>query len=145
MYDLVLTISNGTSDLWKDLQTSNGPIDLAPGMVRNDYAFAADLKGFLRILDTLDSFDNEWTAIRNTLPLEILFGDLAASSSYTTYLLDQPRNLLPGVRLAMPDVAVNPFSRVFLQRLSVFSHKNGVRLSQFVSCLSGRVVEAVLR
>ncbi len=58
-----LTISNGIGDSGKDLQTSDSTVNLASGMVRNDYSLASNLKGLPRILDALNSLDDERTSI----------------------------------------------------------------------------------
>lgn len=65
----VLTISNSVHYIWKNFEAANGAIDLTASMIRNNNSFTTNVESFASIFYTLYSFQEEWTAVGNPLPL----------------------------------------------------------------------------
>ena len=94
-------------------------------MICDDDAFATCLKGELSVGCTLDAFDDERAPARNALPFA-----------------REPADLVPCVRLAVPDAVVDPLPLVLGKVRSILRSEDGVGFAQFVSRGSG-VVEAI--
>lgn len=95
-------------------------------MIRHHDPFTANLQRLLRIVGALDAFDDERAPSANALPL-----------------FDNPRDLGPGMRFAMPHGTVDPLARVRGEVLGVFTHEHWVGGTHFVTD-GTRVVEAAL-
>ena len=120
-----LTVPDGLDDLGQYFQAPDSAVHLAARMVCDDDAFATCLKGELRVGCTLDAFDDERAPARNALPFA-----------------REPADLVPCVRLAVPDAVVDPLPLVLGKVRSILRSEDGVGLAQFVSRGSG-VVEAI--
>ena len=79
----------------------------------------------LRVRDALDTLHDERTPTGDALPLA-----------------REPADLVPGVRLAVPDAVVDPLPLVLGKVRSILRSEDGVGFAQFVSRGSG-VVEAI--
>lgn len=84
-------------------------------MIRDDDAFTPSLEREKRIGGALNAFDYERTPAGDALPL-----------------LHQPRDLLPGMGLTVPDGRVDPLSGVVLDVLAVLAHEDRVGGAYFI-------------
>lgn len=64
-----LTGAYGIYDLRQYFQAPHSSIHLPTSMVRHHYTLTPHLVRFQCVFDTLDAFDDEWTAIGYTFPL----------------------------------------------------------------------------
>ena len=119
------TVSDSFDDLREDFQAPDGTVDLAARMVGHDDAVAPVLERLRRVRGALYALDHERAAARDLLPLAA-----------------EPADLLPGVRLAVPDAAVDPLALVAREVGLVLRHEHRVGLAQLVSGRAG-VVEPV--
>ena len=110
------TVSDSLNDLWQHLQAAHRPVDLAPGVVRDDDALAPNLERAPRVRDGLDALDDERATVRDLLPLA-----------------DEPADLLPGVWLAVPHTRVDPTAFIVRKVGTVLSHEDRIRFSQLVA------------
>lgn len=75
------------NDLLQGIETGNRTVDLSSSVVRDNDTVAADLNSLLGVSHALDALDSKRLAAAELLPR-----------------LDQPRDLAPVVRAAVPDI-----------------------------------------
>ena len=121
LVDDVRLVSDGTDDVFQRIQASDSAVDLASRVVGHDDAVAADVDGLLRVSDGLDVLETDWPAAADPLPR-----------------LDEPRDLVPAPRSAVPDA-------VDLQRARLVELCDGIDSRFLETFLEDWIAEAEVR